>query len=74
MPSQRIASQAPKTANLAMQDALDSDSIKVKGNLAGTPAIESAALFKGTREIVIDHNGEFYRLRITRQGKLILNK
>ena len=36
--------------------------------------ISSAALFKGTREISIEHNGEFYRLKITRQDKLILNK
>jgi hemin uptake protein HemP len=38
------------------------------------PAVSTAALFKGQREIVIEHNGELYRLRITRQGKLILNK
>lgn len=34
----------------------------------------SEALFRGNREIAIRHQGEFYRLRITRQGKLILNK
>lgn len=34
----------------------------------------SETLFRGTREIAIRHEGEFYRLRITRQGKLILNK
>jgi hemin uptake protein HemP len=38
------------------------------------PAYTTDALFKGTREIEIEHNGEVYRLRITRQGKLILNK
>jgi hemin uptake protein HemP len=36
--------------------------------------IDSQALFKGATEIVIDHEGAKYRLRITRQGKLILNK
>lgn len=40
----------------------------------GSAVFPSASLFKGRREIVIEHNGEFYRLRITRQGKLILNK
>lgn len=40
----------------------------------GMPVFASSALFKGAREIVIEHNGDFYRLRITRQGKLILNK
>lgn len=37
-------------------------------------AYSTAVLFGGTREIEIEHNGEIYRLRITRQGKLILNK
>ncbi len=36
--------------------------------------VSSNALFQGSREIAIDHFGATYRLRITRQGKLILNK
>ena len=36
--------------------------------------VESADLFRGTNEIVIRHEGLVYRLKITRQGKLILNK
>lgn len=36
--------------------------------------IESSQLFEGHTEIGIRHAGETYRLRITRQGKLILNK
>ncbi len=46
----------------------------------GTPAgcrprvIESATLFAGRREVDIRHGGETYRLRVTRNGKLILNK
>jgi hemin uptake protein HemP len=31
-------------------------------------------LFQGRREIVIDHDGERYRLRITRRNRLILQK
>jgi hemin uptake protein HemP len=31
-------------------------------------------LFQGRQEILIDHQGETYRLRITRNGKLILTK
>ncbi|MEM0898714.1 MAG: hemin uptake protein HemP [Pseudomonadota bacterium] len=34
----------------------------------------SADLFRNRQEIVIEHAGADYRLRITRQGKLILNK
>ncbi|MFZ2403705.1 MAG: hemin uptake protein HemP, partial [Methylobacter sp.] len=33
-----------------------------------------AELFGTTREVVIEHSGEEYRLRLTRQGKLILTK
>ncbi|WP_174803800.1 hemin uptake protein HemP [Martelella limonii] len=36
--------------------------------------IESEDLFKGRSEIVIRHQGADYRMKITRQGKLILNK
>ena len=36
--------------------------------------IASAAVFKGETEIGIEHHGELYRLKITRQGKLILTK
>lgn len=36
--------------------------------------IPSGKLFKSRREITISHQGSLYRLRITRQGKLILHK
>ena len=36
--------------------------------------LKSSDLFDGKTEIVIDHAGSLYRLKITRQGKLILNK
>jgi len=32
------------------------------------------AISQGLREITIEHQGQFYRLRITRNGKLILTK
>lgn len=37
-------------------------------------ALDSRVLFAGGSEIVIFHYGESYRLRETRQGKLILTK
>jgi hemin uptake protein HemP len=40
----------------------------------GFRLVDSRALFAGEHEIGIVHAGETYRLRITRQGKLILNK
>ena len=36
--------------------------------------IESADLFAGGKELEILHRGERYRLRVTKNGKLILNK
>jgi hemin uptake protein HemP len=43
-----------------------------------TPALRqrlnSADLFGTAREVVIEHAGEEYRLRLIRQGKLILTK
>lgn len=34
--------------------------------------ISSHDLFSGSREIVIEHGGRLYRMRITQNGKLIL--
>ncbi|MDI1279318.1 hemin uptake protein HemP [Methylobacter sp.] len=43
-----------------------------------TPALRqrlnSAELFSESREVIIEHAGEEYRLRLTRQDKLILTK
>ena len=36
--------------------------------------LQSQELFKGATEILIAHEGAIYRMKITRQGKLILNK
>ncbi len=36
--------------------------------------IPASLLFQGSREILIDRNGEIYRLSITKNGKLILTK
>jgi hemin uptake protein HemP len=59
----------PPTATNAMP-------AKVSGPSGPAPArhLESQALFAGANEVVIAHGGEQYRLRITRQGKLILTK
>ncbi len=51
---------------------------------SGTPEVASPrqpqdrydtqTLFGGRREILVQHGDQLYRLRITRQGKLILTK
>ena len=38
------------------------------------PVLDSRDLFQGRREVLIDHQGSLYRLRLTRTGKLILHK
>uniref|UniRef100_UPI00339D5D78 hemin uptake protein HemP n=1 Tax=Aquibium sp. A9E412 TaxID=2976767 RepID=UPI00339D5D78 len=41
---------------------------------AGPRVYSSRELFGQAQEITIEHGGQAYRLKITRQGKLILNK
>ena len=36
--------------------------------------LKSADLFRDTNELIIEHQGQEYRLRLTRNDKLILNK
>ena len=36
--------------------------------------LQSADLFQGRREVLILHEGETYRLRLTKNDKLILHK
>lgn len=38
------------------------------------PLVRSEALFGKAREILIEHGGSFYRLRVTQSNKLILTK
>ena len=40
----------------------------------GQPVFTTEQLFGSTNEIAIVHQGQTYRLRMTRQGKLVLNK
>ncbi|QNN71488.1 hemin uptake protein HemP [Thermomonas carbonis] len=39
-----------------------------------TPTVESRSLLKGCNEVLIHHGNEVYRLRHTRNDKLILTK
>ena len=43
-------------------------------HLPAQDSISATHLFQGRQEIQIVHHGETYRLRITRNGKLILTK
>lgn len=41
---------------------------------SSAPLLHAQELFRGSREIWIEHEGKYYRLRITRRNKLILQK
>ncbi|EKF43874.1 Hemin uptake protein hemP [Nitratireductor indicus C115] len=45
-----------------------------RNGLVPDRTVSSVDLFEGRKEIGIEHHGAYYRLKITRQGKLILNK
>lgn len=55
-------------ANQAIKSAMVAE---VKPN---TELIKSTALFHGQQQVAIEHEGEIYLLRITKQDKLILTK
>lgn len=43
-------------------------------NKSGPARFDSRALLQAAREIIIEHDGTDYRLRLTSNGKLILTK
>lgn len=47
---------------------------RLPGAPCSSPRVRSADLLQGARELIIEHAGEEYRLRVTAQGKLILTK
>lgn len=44
------------------------------GRAAAVATLRSSDLFAGSREVIIEHQGDLYRLRCTSKGKLILTK
>jgi hemin uptake protein HemP len=58
----------------------DPDRNSPETSLPASPArplprnLTSFEILKGDSEVTISHNGELYRLRLTRNGKLILQK
>lgn len=61
-----MTKEAEKAEDLPEEHPIESPS-KVR-------TILSAELLKGNKEVRIDHEGEIYRLRLTRNQKLILQK
>jgi len=57
-----------------MEKPQETDVGKLPATMASTPSFESRELFRGHREVYIEHAGQCYRLQITRLNKLILTK
>lgn len=47
---------------------------KLAACAVGKQTLDSGVLFAGSSEVVIAHGEEIYRLRLTRQNRLILTK
>ena len=57
------------------RDQKQSEAGQARVQVQGTALrIDSANLLAGAREVLIEHEGETYRLRCTNKGKLILTK
>ena len=61
-------------AGIAAASEPASDNALTAGIAPVVPVVEASTLFGSHRQVVIGHNGCRYVLRITRHGKLILNK
>lgn len=65
----------PDTQAMQTQTPSSASSPAESGARAFPPGIiPTDHLFQGNQEILISHKGEHYRLRITKNGKLILTK
>lgn len=53
---------------------LQSPAEEVRPRGPAIPLLRSEDLFANTREILIEHGGAYYRLRLTHSNKLILTK
>ncbi len=60
------------------ESAPQTESPSSASNSAARPVAQQKVSFqqlaKGAAEVLVEHDGQVYRLRLTRNGKLILNK
>lgn len=65
---------APQDTTNAHESASIRQPVEPGSRALPSGSFSTALLFQGSQEIQISHNGENYRLRITKNGKLILTK
>lgn len=63
-----------QSLRLLQSDDGRTDGLKWEGPDRDIPVTDSVTLMSGKRELVIRHNGQAYRLRVTTSDKLILTK
>lgn len=61
-------------ANRDMTASLNRAQTKLASRASQMQSLDSGTLFAGSSEVVIAHGDELYRLRLTRQNRLILTK
>ena len=61
-------------AELPAQRAVEKHAVQPGAIGSGLPCVRSDELIGKDKEIMIEHDGAYYRLRITRANKLILTK
>lgn len=61
-------------AKLPAQKVVEKHAVRPGAIGPGLPCVRSDELIGKDREIMIEHDGAYYRLRITRANKLILTK
>jgi hemin uptake protein HemP len=69
-----LMNKISKIEQFETEDKMANYSSPMSVNGAATRVVKSEDLFASENEIGIVHQGSMYRLRITRGGKLILNK
>lgn len=69
-----FAMNTPLPPTLGSPDLSRSSAPEAEANATSDNAWRSEQLLHGQREVLIQHGQEFYRLRLTRAGKLILYK
>lgn len=70
----RLRSQTTGDSNRAVEQELTGQNFASSAEISGTPQVDFQQLAGNNPEILILFRGQTYRLRATRNGKLILNK
>lgn len=65
---------SPLIARRDAPTALNKAQAKLATLDSATQSLDTGTLFAGSSEVVIRHGTEIYRLRLTRQNRLILTK